>query len=383
MAGYSEAIPGRGHVLGNGFYLHSDVLRGIEGRSSEIGLFKENKDVYFWWFNADGTILHENRTHLNNIGLISTADCVQEEKRPHQFRIAVLGDEMTGSTTSNISWPDVLEGQLNQKDNKAREFQVYNFGHLDTGIHEWKEIWEKRARKFDIDLLIVNLTDHSLGRVGKIYADVSHWDGISGFRYVSYTLPDGQEAVTWIRCIPPASSLRSPDCYTSKLLTFWMPTTVARDKNAMAWLRNKIIDDYVDGADIDKGNDYLNPRDHARPDIPAYSDEECEMWAGEHLKWFKQNVSDVLFLMNPWYPHFIDYHNFKSLEVFSRTDPSIEIIDMRSRYQLWGVHDDISIPYSSFAREKWSDEGHKLYGEAVGDVVLMHLNGVSRFLPGT
>lgn len=383
MAGYSEAISGEGHVLGEGFYRNSDVLRSIHGRSSEIGLFKENTDIYFWWFNPDGTIIHENQTHLNNIGLISAADFVIKEKGPHEYRVAVLGDEMTASTTSNISWPDVLEDHLNRKDEKAREFHVFNFGHLDTGIHEWREIWEKRAQKFDIDLLIVNLTENSLVRVGNIYADVSHWDGIPGFQYVAYTLPDGQEAVTWIRCIPPASSLQSPDCYISKLLTFWIPPNVARDKDAMTWLRNKIIDEYVEGADLEKNDDSLNPRNHARPDIPVHSDEECKLWAERHLTWFKQNVPNVLFLMNPWYPHFIDYHNFKGLDVFSSIDTSIEVLDMRSRYQLWGVHDDISILYSRFAREKWSDDGHKLYGAAVGDVVLNHLNGVSRFLPGT
>ena len=383
MAGYSEAVSGIGHVLGDGFYFHTDVQRGMQSHSSERGLFKENKDIYFWWFSPDGTILHENRTHLNNIGLISNTDSVEGEKRSGEFRIAVLGDEMTGATTSNISWPDVLENHLNKGDENARVFRVYNFGHLDSGIHEWREIWEKRVEKFDIDLLLVNLTDHAVGRVGDVYADVSHWDGVPGFRYVSYVLPDGQEAVTWIRGLPGVSSLRSPDCYTSKLLTFWLPTGVARDKSAMAWLREKVIDDYVEGADFERCIDPMNPRDHAYPDIPVYSDEECKIQAGKHLKWFKENVPDVLFLMNPWYPHFTDYHDFKSLEIFSDIDQSIEVIDMRSRYQLWGIHDDISIVYSKFAREKWSDEGHKLYGAAVGDVVLNHLNGVSRFLPGT
>ena len=383
MAGYSEAVSGEGHLLGNGFYFQSDIQRGIQSRSSKIGLFKENKDIYFWWFAPDGTILHENRTHLNNIGLVSASDYADGKKKPNEFRIAVLGDEMTGSTTSNIVWPDLLEDHLNKHDKKGREFRVYNFGHLDTGIHEWRAIWQKRAQLFDIDLLLVNLTEHSLGRIGDRYSDVSHWDGIPGFQYVSHTLPDGQQAVTWVRCLPGASSLKSPDCYTSKLLTFWIPKDVARDKNTMLWLREKIIDEYVQGADIEKCDDYLHPRNHARPEIPAYSDEECEQYAVTNIRWFKENVPNVLFLMNPWYPHFVDYHNFKGLEVFSKVDQSIEIIDMRHKHQLWAIHDNIAVPYSQFALEKWSDEGHRLYGAAVGDVVLTRLNGVSWFLPGT
>ena len=186
MAGCSESPAGDGHLFEKKFYHNSDVVRNIGIPSSKIGLFKENRDIYFWWFSSDGNVIHENVMHTNNVGLISRND-YSVRRQNDEFRIAVLGDEMTGATTARVSWPDFLETFLNHESGANLNFRVYNFGHLDTGVHEWRHIWEARARNLDVDLVIVNLADHSLVRIGEVYSDVSHWDtipakGLESFR---------------------------------------------------------------------------------------------------------------------------------------------------------------------------------------------------------
>ncbi|MGH6661120.1 MAG: hypothetical protein ACREB6_06250 [Rhodospirillales bacterium] len=384
MAGYSEAPSGRGHLLGDGFYYGANVLRNIDQPSSQTGLFKENRDVYFWWFGRDGAVVHENKTHFNNVGLVSRNDH-SPTRSADEFRIAVLGDEMTGATTADVSWPDFLEEFLNAAPAANRKYRVFNFGHLDTGVHEWRRIWDERARKFDVDLVIVNLADHTFNRIGEVYTHISHWDSLPGFKYVFYELPGQRKAVTWIRCIGNASTLRDPDCYTSKLLTFWLEPDMARDKRAMARLRDMVIADYVDGADFGKCRDALNPRDHAHPDIPQYTEAERIASVCEHLARIADSAPDALFLMNPWLPHFQDYslidHNrFRNLELLSAMNGGIKIVDMRRSYRLWG-RGDVSALYSPYAAEKWTDLGHRIYGQAVGDLVLEHLSGFGPAIP--
>lgn len=379
MAGYSEAPSGHGHLLGEGYNFPSDPLRNINLPSSEKGLFKENHDIYFWCFGNDGAIVRETTTHFNNFGLVSRKDC-SAFREGGEFRIAVLGDESPGATTSNFSWPDSLENFLNDTAGNNAAYRVLNFGHLDTGVSEWRTIWEERAKSFDVDLVIVNLSDHIFNRIGKIYSHVSHWAPVPGFRYVTYSLPGDQQAVSWIRCAGDAQTLRDPDCYTSKLLTFWLDPVVARDKALIATLRNMIITDYVEGADLEGCDDFLNPRDHAYPEIPQYSENERLDWVSRHFTWFAKNFSDVLFLMNPGRPHFqdyslIDHSKFRNLELLAAMNPEIEVIDMRRSYKLWG-NSDISGLYSPYMPEKWSNHGHRLYGEAVGEVVLEHLDGM-------
>ena len=373
IAGYSEAPAGKGHIFHNMFYQNSDLVRGIKRQSSEKGLFKENFDLKFWWFSPTGEIIHENAVHLNNLGLISKRDSTVKNTNKGYYRIAVLGDEMTGATTSNVSWPDSLNEFLNENRPDQRYFEVLNFGHLDTGIHEWKKIWQERVRFFDIDLLIVNIADHTLRRVGEIFSDISHWDKLSGFRYVTYNLPSGLKAATWIYSPEGADELKHPSSYTSKLLTFWLPEELAKDKRQVALLRDLVIDDYVEGADFENCTDYLNPREVSHPKLPEYKTEEIFDWVSSHLNWFQKNVPNVMFLMNPWLPHFIDYNNFPNMDFLETLKPNVRVHDMRRSYKLWGVHDDISLLYSPHANEKWSDEGHRLYGEAVGLKVLEHL----------
>lgn len=373
LAGYSASPCGARHVLGEGYYHASNVLRGVEGKSSDRGLFRENDDLFFWWFDKDGRIIHENKCHLNNLGLISRHDNTLSRAVANEYRIAVLGCEMTGATTSNIVWPDSLHDFLNAHTAMNRPCQVLNFGHLDTGIHEWKAIWEKRTSLADVDLLIINIPVHALYRIGKIYADASHWDSVPGFRYVKYQIDSGSSAVSWIVNQKPRATLRHPDSYTEKLITFWMSQEVASTPKAVRELRKRVIDDYVEGADFDRAASPLEPRAKNFPNIPSYDQAESIQWVRDHITWFAQNVENVIFTLNPWKPHFTDYGNYESASAFSDLDTNIEIIDMRKSWKLWGVHDDISVLYSGFAEEKWSDEGHRLYGEAVGLEVMYRL----------
>lgn len=372
MSGYSASPVGANHLLGQGFYHGADVIRNINKKSSNIGLFKENEDIYFWWFDKSGSILHENKCHLNNIGLVSQYDNSLKKNSNQEYRIAVAGCEMTGATTSNCVWPDSLSDFLNRNKPFKKKIQVFNFGHLDTGIHEWKKIWLQRIKKINADLLIVNIPIHTFYRKGNIFNDASHWDQLPGFRYVNYFLENGENITSWIISKRKNETLKDPKSYTEKLLSFWLDPKLARNSKKIKTFREIIIDEYIQGSKF-KNSSSLDPKKDNYPIIPKYKLSEMVRWVQEHVIWFNDNVKNVFFTLNPWMPHFVNYNDYLSKDVLLNFCSNINVIDMRKSWKLWGVHDDIQTLYSKYANEKWSDEGHLLYGEAIGIEVMNYL----------
>ena len=125
------------------------------------GLFKINTTF-------DIAVVHPSQGTLNlsvrsnNVGLLSDKDYqfTRDSRRP-EYRIVVLGDSMTGPTTSTYQWVDTIEDLLNANQTLreqvgGKKFRVYNLGWVAAGFQTFWKAYEKSGRYFSPDMVLVN-----------------------------------------------------------------------------------------------------------------------------------------------------------------------------------------------------------------------------------
>ena len=68
----------------------------------------------------------------NNFGLVSQRD-YRPEKKPREYRIALIGDSLTACVTNDVPWGDLLEDRLNADENLKKALGVHSFTVLNFG----------------------------------------------------------------------------------------------------------------------------------------------------------------------------------------------------------------------------------------------------------
>ena len=393
MAAYTEAPIGDHHLLGGGYHHETNQLRGSTKPSSSIGLFKENTDIFFFWMDEQGNILVEAKSHLNNYGLHDNCD-YSLEKQPGEFRIIVLGDELTAATTSSRSWPGILQEVLNSRNGgrNTRTVSVINLGHLDTGFPQWAYILEQRGLRFNPDLILVNIAPHDFQRT---FPPISP---SPNYLYLTVKASSGTTAITvfsHVEGLPGQGNSHQP----SALLSFWTSLDSARNPSIMREYRQETIRLAFET----RKNDILSGRaafpfaSFARSmvrfvtipmkkivracwgDNIAYrmtgtsSRDGVEInQASTYLNRIASHGIPLLVLRNPWpqdfEPRQPQYDGlFKEL---ARVNPEIKVINMK-RFMPVGsgadAFDEINCCYSRYAKEKWTDHGHRVYADAVAN----------------
>ena len=170
--------------VSNGFlWLHSNAIHSDKrlddflqshNQVPENGQFRASSKF-------DLSIAHETKGTLNftvvtnSHGLLSDREyTVKRDPENPEYRIAVLGDSFTGPTTSTYQWVDTIEEILNASPVLrdavgGKAFRVYNFGWIGAGFQTfWKE-YDKGARRFDPDIVIVNYIEWDYPRTKYIH----------------------------------------------------------------------------------------------------------------------------------------------------------------------------------------------------------------------
>ena len=60
-----------------------------------IGHFKQNQDIFLWFYDDQHRLSQKIKFHTNNLGFLSRKNYTLPRKE-HEYRIAILGDSMTG-----------------------------------------------------------------------------------------------------------------------------------------------------------------------------------------------------------------------------------------------------------------------------------------------
>lgn len=144
------------------------------GREKNVGKMGMKKDATITIsFIANDEVALQSTVNTNNLGFIS--DKKYQIDRPvyeRQFRIYFAGDSMTGSTTMDFQWVDLVQDLLNS--NAALKeavgvdvFKVYNGGVPGAGFKHFWEKYESVGAEFDPNLVVVNYIESDFPRVGK------------------------------------------------------------------------------------------------------------------------------------------------------------------------------------------------------------------------
>jgi hypothetical protein len=136
------------------------------------GLFKINTVIDIAVAHPTAGILNFS-VRTNNVGLLSEHDYVVERdpSRP-EYRIAVIGDSMTGTSTATYQWVDTVQELLNssavlREKVGGKTIIVYNLGWIGAGFNTFWQEYDRSARYFTPDLVVVNYIDIDLERTGK------------------------------------------------------------------------------------------------------------------------------------------------------------------------------------------------------------------------
>lgn len=124
--------------------------------------------VHLTLYDRNNRPLRTNSVLVNNSGhLALQPDSI--EKSPHEFRIAVIGDSFTATTPSDVTWPTLLEDDLNREASLRKilgeiRFKVINFGLDGTGIVQWPAVYRDKVMAFHPDLVVVNFIESDIYR---------------------------------------------------------------------------------------------------------------------------------------------------------------------------------------------------------------------------
>ena len=101
----------------------------------------------------------------NNFGLLSNRpyEIARNLERP-EYRIVMLGDSMTGPTTSTYQWVDVLEDLLNGHEEikqaiGGKTIRVYNLGWVGAGFENFWLAYDRSGRYFSPDMVVANFIE--------------------------------------------------------------------------------------------------------------------------------------------------------------------------------------------------------------------------------
>ncbi len=101
----------------------------------------------------------------NNVGLLSDRDYAFERDpaRP-EFRIVLLGESFTATSTATYQWVDTLEELLDASEEMraavgGRAIRTYNLGVAGGGFPTFARVFRRSGRAFDPDLVVVNVLE--------------------------------------------------------------------------------------------------------------------------------------------------------------------------------------------------------------------------------
>jgi hypothetical protein len=382
MVGYSESPVGATHILGGGYHEETNELRGIRGNDSQVGLFRPNRDIYFWIFDSHGRPIHQAKFHLNNYGLESIYDD-KVEKQSDEFRIVVLGQEQTAATTASVSWPDYLQ-QLIDKTKfhiaGKNRVTVINFGHLDTGYPQYEYILKHRALAFKPDLILINTIFFDFDRTFPAVTPKPN------YLYVAIKALDGEKVVSVFPCVGGVVSYDNPNCQPSKAIPMWLPYKVAHDPKALLSARDQFIRIAYEISQKKMGQPPSIPRPSKTPtpqEIQAQReqhDKELVDKAARHLESIISEGVPTVIIQNPFGPASLfgePGDTYRLTRLIERYHPSLHYIDMRSYLPSASTETKRSW-FVAISSEKWSDAGHRAYAEAVLRVLSVYADDLAK-----
>ena len=128
-------------------------------------LFPPNSVRNYFIYDQDGNRVLSSRLRINRSGFRSEFE-YRIRKKPNELRIAVIGDSFTEGSSSNVSWVDELQKEINKTNtNKIYSFvTTLNIGQGGASVSRMVNNYYKFAQIFQPDVIIANIIDSDLFR---------------------------------------------------------------------------------------------------------------------------------------------------------------------------------------------------------------------------
>ena len=147
-----------------------DTLFNRKVRIDPKGFYFKVNETFATGLVATSGYIQEYVVRTNSLGFLSDK---QYRMEPYpaspEYRIAVLGDSMTGMTTVTRQWVDTLEDLLNEsvvlrKAVGGKTFKTINLGWPGAGFEVFQKAHYEKARKFMPDMVVVNFIENDFPR---------------------------------------------------------------------------------------------------------------------------------------------------------------------------------------------------------------------------
>ena len=323
-----------------------------------------------WLYSKDNDLEPDESTVVtNNMGMFGTPSAVQPSKGPDEFRVAVLGDSFSATTTSTVPWPTALERVFSADADLKRAvgkstIRVLNFGLDGTGIVQWPAVYRSRAAKFDPDLVIVNfIGDDILRRF--IYRD---------------TLQFGDADYGMFTCTTLPVSLRNPACRNG--FAFVIDPTREDYRRRADEIKRRIYAASVRQlpwfslnlellAAISKGHLGLHSKlQTAKPSTPHYDTEDQAIQASlAALAGLAAMPHPTLFLHHPVAQECLAHQSDALVLKFIHAAGSVHIIDMTGELPQSASVEEINKWFNGPYDWHPSSYGAQVYAEAIAKQV--------------
>jgi hypothetical protein len=193
--------------------------------------YTPNAKLHLTLYDEENRPVRTNNVIVNNFGHLSL-DNDSTQKPPSEFKIAVIGDSFSATTPADITWPTLLQRDLNENEILKNAigtatFRVINFGLDGTGLVQWPSVYRDKVQAFHPDLVIINFIENDINR-RFLYRD-------------TVTIGDHDQAV--ITCTSLPAKLSNPDCANAYL--FVLKPASSDSRNEIARFKREIQQELV------------------------------------------------------------------------------------------------------------------------------------------
>ena len=142
-----------------------DALFDRKVRMDPEGFYFKVNETFATGLVATNGHIQEYVVRTNSLGYLSDRPYrVDRDSAAPEYRIAVLGDSMTGTTTMSRQWVDTLEDLLNdsavlRKAVGGKTFKTINLGWPGAGFEAFLKAYLEKAKKFSPDMVIINFIE--------------------------------------------------------------------------------------------------------------------------------------------------------------------------------------------------------------------------------
>lgn len=361
--------------------VYNDHITGLLFYSEPIQS-NPHRQISFRHYVSNANLIASADFKLNNLGLFSENNYNIGSKDEKEFRIVVIGGEQTASTVSDVSWPDFLEKDLNNKlQQYGYHYKVFNIGWPDAGPVHYCQYWETFGKNFSADLVLVNFVETDFYR--GLRGSPLYFRGVSISKScpIEYSVGNSKEDIvkTSVSVVgeAPVTSFRDPRSIPARPYGFFAAKSFMDDKNKVCKLQKMLAADFIEGGMPFFGYLTLSKllgkkfkmAEKRNFDSWLSSDQadESEMVAfvQENFRKIFEAHPHVLFIHSRNFPEIVGNVEFKFTKKLGELNPDLSIIDIKDYLPVAPAENELKSWYNPNMQEKWTLKGHHVYAQAV------------------